>query len=241
MRIGLISINMYPKKLNFACPLHTFAFQQFLAAQGIESTIIDYKPIYFKDFDLEHPDETYRQRRDRILAEKDSDSERNRKRIADLEERFIAPYSSMRREREIRYKKFRNFIDKHYVKTERCYDSDLLEIEDPGFDCYICVTDVIWKWNPGDGFDRGFFLGSSSMEGKWKIAYAASRGVPEELTAEQEQEFRHYVRDIDHVSVREQSLKEYVESACDRPAELVLDPVLLNDRTLYDTIAAPPP
>lgn len=240
MKIGLISINMYPKKLNFACPLHTFAFQQFLAEQGIESTVIDYKPIYFKDFDLEHPEDTYRKRRDKILAEEDFDSEYNQKRIKDLETRFISPYSDMRQEREVRYAKFQKFIKEHYLKTDFCYDSDLLEVYDPGFDCYICVTDVIWKWNPGDGFDRGFFLGSSSMEGKWKIAYSASRGVPEELDAGQTEEFRHYVCDIDHISVREQSLKDYIESTCDRSAELVLDPVLLNSRPLYDSIAVPP-
>lgn len=47
MKIGIISINMYSKYLNFACPLHTFAFQQFLLKHGFDSTVINYKPIYF--------------------------------------------------------------------------------------------------------------------------------------------------------------------------------------------------
>lgn len=45
MNIGIISINMYTKGLNFACPLHTFAFQQFLLRNGIHATVIDYKPV----------------------------------------------------------------------------------------------------------------------------------------------------------------------------------------------------
>ena len=60
MKIGLISINMYSKYLNFACPLHTFAFQQFLTYLGIDSTVINYKPIYFNNFDMEHPYDYYR-------------------------------------------------------------------------------------------------------------------------------------------------------------------------------------
>ena len=55
MKIGIISINMYSKGLNFACPLHTYAFQQFLLEKGFDATVINYKPIYFDNFDLRNP------------------------------------------------------------------------------------------------------------------------------------------------------------------------------------------
>lgn len=56
MKIGIISINMYCKGLNYACPLHSWAFQQFLAQHGIDGTIIDYKPDYYgRNYDLRHP------------------------------------------------------------------------------------------------------------------------------------------------------------------------------------------
>lgn len=144
------------------------------------------------------------------------------------------------KERAARYDLFQSFIERHYIKTDACYDSDLLEIEDPGFDCYICVTDVIWKYNPGDGFDRGFFLASKAMEGKWKISYAASRGVPKELSKLQKNEFLHYVEDIDFLSVREESLKAYLEANLDRKVEMVLDPVLMQDKVFYDRLAIKP-
>ena len=60
MKIGIISINMYSKYLNFACPLHTFAFQQFLLKNGFDVTVIDYKPIYFNNFDMIHPFNYYK-------------------------------------------------------------------------------------------------------------------------------------------------------------------------------------
>ena len=59
MKIGIISINMYSKYLNFACPLHTFAFQQFLLQHGFDSTVINYQPIYFNNFDMKHPYDYY--------------------------------------------------------------------------------------------------------------------------------------------------------------------------------------
>ncbi len=68
MRIGLISINMYSKRLNFACPLHTYAFQQFLLGNGIESTVIDYKPVYYNDFDLKHPSRYYAEKYEDLRA-----------------------------------------------------------------------------------------------------------------------------------------------------------------------------
>ncbi len=237
MRIGLISINMYSKQLNFACPIHTYAFQQFLKGKGIDSTVVNYQPVYYNGFDLEHPADYYAQKYDRLLARNED---------ACLEERlekcgtFRDLYKSAYREREIRYRKFQNFIDKHYVKTDICYNSDLLEVEDPGFDCYICVTDVIWRYAPHNGFDRGFFLASKAMENKWKISYAASRGVPPVYTPEQEAEFLHYVDDIDFVSVREESLQRYLQESTDKEVSLVLDPVLLLDGSFYDEIAVAP-
>lgn len=233
MRIGLISINMYSKALNFACPLHTYAFQQFLLNNGIESTVIDYKPVYYYNFNLKYPSVYYAERYERQILEGRQTLEGMRK----ARDRYM----KMAKEREIRYEKFQNFIDNNYIKTDICYDSDLLEVLDPNFDCYICVTDVIWKNEPGEGFDRGFFLGSKAMEGKRKIAYAASRTLASDYSPQKEAEFFYYVNDIDFISVREKSLKQFIESNSNKKAQLVLDPVLLHDRSFYDAIAVPPP
>lgn len=234
MTIGIISINMYTKGLNFACPLHTFAFQQFLTKHGIESKIIDYKPVYSGNFDLRHPGESYAALVERRRKEGASEEE-----LAELIEKRDG-YRALRREREVRFDKFQAFIDRHYDKTDRCYDSDLLEVEDPGFDCYICATDVIWKKEPTKDFDRGFFLASKAMENKGKIAYAASRGVHFSQTNEDERRFLHWVDDIDFIGVRENSLKEYLEEGTDKEVALVLDPVMLHERAFYDELAVKP-
>lgn len=240
MKIALISINMYSKELNFACLIHTYAFQQFLLRNGIETTVLNYKPVSCFDFDLEHPYDYYKECYDKLCksaSEKATDELRDK--LVKLEKKCDV-YGHLYKEREMRYRRFQDFIDSKYIKTDVCYNSDTLEITDPGFDCYICVTDVIWKYNPGEGFDRGFFLGSTCMDGKWKIAYAASRGVPPTYTPSQEAQFLSYVNDLDVISVREKSLQCYIESHTDRDVELVLDPVLLNDRSFYENMAINP-
>ncbi|MGN1166374.1 MAG: polysaccharide pyruvyl transferase family protein [Lachnospiraceae bacterium] len=237
MKIGIISINMYSKGLNFACPLHNYAFQQFLLKNGIESTIISYKPIYFNNFDLRHPYDYYARMCNNFVSSGRNKTEINEwKRISGLRDSWKELYY----ERERRYDKFQNFIDSNYIKTEECYDSDLLEIKDPGFDCYICCTDVIWKKEPNIGFDRGFFLASKAMENKWKISYAASRGVFFSENEEDENTFLHYVQDIDAISVREDSLKKYLDENIDNEVTKVLDPVLLHDKEFYENILVKP-
>ena len=233
MNIGIISINMYTKGLNFACPLHTYAFQQFLLRNGVETTVIDYKPVYYGTYDLRHPADFYERLCEaRVRAN-------NLEGLDELIEKRDG-YKALYHEREVRYDKFQKFIDTRYIKTERCYDSDLLEVEDPGFDCYICATDVIWKKEPNKGFDRGFFLASKAMENKKKIAYAASRGVFFAENEHDESQFFHYVNDIDFIGVREESLKDYIEEGTGRQVAMVLDPVMLNERSFYDEIAQKP-
>jgi hypothetical protein len=239
MKIGLISINMYSKGLNFASPIHTFVFQQFLLQHGIETTIIDYKPVYYDNFDLEHPADYYKAKIEKI--EKSGVNDAKTEKQYEKYQRKLKAYEAVYKEREIRYHKFQDFIDQNYIKTDKCYDSDLLEIEDPGFDCYICATDVIWKHTPNNGFDRGFFLGSKAMENKWKIAYSASRGANYSKNNKQTTEFMYYVEDIDFVSVREKSLKEYIESNSEKKATVVLDPVFLMDESFYIKMSAKPP
>lgn len=242
MKIGIISINMYSKGLNFACPLHTYAFQQFLLKNQIESTILDYKPVYYDNFNLRHPADYYAEHY-RSLAARTPKNEEDRLYIKERSDYFAQQeeaWTALYAEREIRYEKFQRFIEKHYIKTNICYDSGLLEVLDPGFDCYICATDVIWKNQPNVGYDRGFFLGSRCMENKWKLAYSASRGVYFANSKEEDSMFFHYLEDFDFISVREKSLQDYIQKNTGKSYPVVLDPVLLHEGSFYDSILIKP-
>lgn len=242
MKIAIITINMYSKLLNFACPLHTYAFQQFLLKNGIDATVLNYHPVYYGKFNLRHPYHYYKKKADEFSKKKAS-SEEERLTIESKLKDYISyrdGWKDLYKEREIRYDKFQNFIDTNYIKTDFVYNSDLLEIMDPGFDCYICATDVIWKNHQSVGFDRGFFLACNAMENKWKIAYAASCGKTFSSGKEDEEQFLRYVNDFDFVSVREEKIKNYLDENTSMPITKVLDPVLLHDMDFYEKIMIKP-
>ncbi|MCD7709233.1 MAG: polysaccharide pyruvyl transferase family protein [Clostridiales bacterium] len=243
LTIGLISINMHTKSLNFACPIHTWAFQHFLDENGIKSTVIDYVPNYNDNFPSREPVPYYEKKYSDQLKKKGQTPEQEEeiaKKLKQYKDKLDG-YTALCEERKARFDKFQKFIDENYVKTDITYSETLLDGADPGFDCYICVTDVIWACDPYWGFDRGFLLDRPVMEDKWKIAYAASRGVPKEFDADQEKYFFDAISKIEHIGVREQSLKKYIEENLpQKPVQVVLDPVLLLGAKEYDRFIAKP-
>ncbi len=226
MKLGIISINSHTKVLNPASPLHSYVFQQFLKKNGYDSTIIDYKPVYYGSSDVAV--------REPLLWRAQRPGEDLKKHAEDLRR-----WSLLYEDRKVRFDKFKEFVDTHYVQTDKCYNSKLLDEEDPGFDCYLCVTDIIWKDNPVNGFDKGYTLASKCMDGKKKIAYTASRGA-QKYHPEREQMLLERVADFDFISVRETSFKEYLEELLDKEVPVLCDPIFLMGKDFYEDLAKQP-
>lgn len=226
MKIGIITINIHTRVLNFASPIHTVAFQHFLDEHGIDSTIIDYQPKYYGHYDIRHPLFYY-------IDHPDKNAKKQKKLLKKWKGLFYL--------NEVRYDRFQEFIKKYYVPrmTEKCYTPELLNKEDPGFDCYICATDIIWKRNRKTGFEPGYFLSLGCMKGKKKIAYSPSRGNTA-YTMDQEKEFLELIADFDYLSAREKSLQEYINGLTGLHIPQVLDPVFLNDVSYYQDMMIPP-
>ncbi len=225
MKIGIISINAYTTVLNHACPVHSYAFQRFLDNHGIDNVIINYLPAWHdadyaqKVFDpysysLEHPLE---------------DEEK--------QEKVLKKWKKLSAKRVERARNRDRFVDEHLRMTEKKYNKFTLDTEDPGCDIYICVTDVLWKYEPLYGFDKGFFLDCEMLKGKGKISYAASKG-PSIFTPEQETEFFEHLKSFHYISCRERSLYDFVRTR--RKASVVLDPVFLHEPSFYDPICVKP-
>ena len=171
MKIGLISINMHTKSLNFACPIHSWAFQRFLQMHGIESKVIDYTPNYNDDFPAREPASYYEKKYNELLEKEPQTEEGIRDREIKLRQYKFKweGYAALHDERCERFDKFEDFVQTYYDKTDEAYDEVKLDLVDSGFDCYICVTDVIWSCDEYWGFDRGFLLDCKTMENKWTI------------------------------------------------------------------------
>lgn len=243
MKIGLISINMHTKSLNFACPIHSWAFQRFLQMHGIETKVIDYTPNYNDDFPAREPASYYEKKYNELLEKEPQTEEGIRDREIKLRQYKFKweGYAALHDERCERFDKFEDFVQTYYDKTDEAYDELKLDVADSGFDCYICVTDVIWSYDDYWGFDRGFLLDCKTMENKWKISYAASRGVPKDLPKCEEDYFARAVSDIDFISVREKSLGDYVHNLLpEKQVTTVIDPVLLLPVEEYENILIKP-
>ena len=241
MKIGIISINTHTKALNFACPLHTYAFQQFLSDHGIESTVIDYMPIYNnKEYDPVYPLHFYLQHGyNKALTEimpegltKDEQKVWTHKH--NLKILTINKFAKLYTIWPKRYQKFENFINAHYIRTKETYHHDDLDDQKLDFDCYICATDVIWQYNPDKGFDRGFFLAAEPMKNAPKIGYAVSRGVFNGWTKEQEKEFIEYTTPFEAIAARESSFAEHIHELTGKDVPVVLDPVFLKDKKFWE-------
>ncbi len=249
MKICIIGINIYVRAMNYACPLHAYAFQQYLKEQGIESEIIDYLPNtnkFEKGYDYKHPSIYFGKKIELLrkqLGEVNEDEEANpeickiREKINKYEHQK-ALYEAIYGQRETRFLKQQEFIKSYLTLSDDKYNCAIMETMQLDYDGYICVTDIIWDKFPGSGYEPGFFLGLSCMENKWKIAYSASK-----LTADSNEDkiiTSQWINDMDFVSVRESFLQKRVMDEIRADVTWVLDPVLLNDASCYDRILKKP-
>lgn len=143
-------------------------------------------------------------------------------------------------EREHRQNRFKEFADKYLKKTQKSYtikNLDELPFEND-FDCFICVTDIIWKRNPHVGFEPVFFLAHDTMKGKKKIAYAACGG-PEFYDRWDTRQFLEYISDFDYISVREKGMQRFIKVNAGIDVPCVLDPVFLQEKSFFEELAAP--
>ena len=222
VRIGLISYSTHSVDLNFASPLHLYAFQEYLRSQGIESTVIDYIPLECKPHDIYHPLFDY------TLNPK----KKNR-------EDGLQRWTKLFYEREKRFQRIQEFAARYYNKTMDSYTLETLPEIAQDFDCLICVSDVIWKYYPNLGFDKGFLLAIDAFVGKKKISYAAGRGGSK-YTLQQEKEFYRYISDFDVISIRENSFRVAIEKRTKLNVPRVLDPAFLHSKEFYKKIAILP-
>ena len=132
---------------------------------------------------------------------------------------------------EERRKRFDIFRNDFLCLSNRYVYPQLTEVE-LDYDILICGSDQIW--NP-DYNIPSFFMGF----GKAKVVravYAASIGKSV-LTKYQKKVYSRYLKNIDYVSVREESAREMMQPYCEKSIYNVLDPTLLLDVAEWKQLA----
>ena len=188
---------------NYGSMLQAYALQQSLLNLGYDNEIINL-------------------RTDRQLKLYAAYYDINNKNIKSLA-RWIFTYP-YRKSIRVKYHLFEDFL-KHDLRTTQEYKT-LEELKQASFsyDCYISGGDQIWNTSPED-FDWSYYL-PFVKSGK-RISYAVSMGPKASSQVTNKDLVQKYLRDYDHISVREEGTAAVVRSLVDVPVSQELDPALL--------------
>lgn len=214
MKIGIIT---FQNAHNWGAILQLYALKTYLQDQGHNVKVINYiNPAIAKKYTKE-----------RKIDYKVTDIKSSIKVLFKVVNNIYSKKQYLRK-----WQLFDDFIKKYILDNDiKKYNKD--DIEKLNLDYIICGSDQIWNPNLTDGLDETYF--GAQKEKIKNISYAASMGI-KELPQEEEIKFKRYIKKLNSISVREQTLKDYIERITDKKVEKVLDPTLLLDKSKYEEI-----
>ena len=120
------------------------------------------------------------------------------------------------------------FLKKNVRMTRLFVDYYDLKKNPPEADVYVTGSDQTWNSDYNGGILPAYYL-DFAPEGKKRIGYSVSIGMPEIPAAEQEQT-REYVMKYSAISVRENTAKQLLETLGYKNVTHILDPTLVLNR-----------
>lgn len=220
--VGQVSYNINCNFTNYGSALQSWALSQMIdkigAEFGIQSKLIDYCPIVLEDSDCLNP----------MKKMWDTDVEARR-----LVENMMPAIRE-------NYQKFEEFYTNRFRRTKRKYTDDNFNdvVKDEAIEGFVCGSDTIFCINEFKGFVEGYYANFECMRGK-SVSYAASFGDPTFT----EQDFRtlnERLQNFKALGIREYNMLSYVKEHVHVRAERTIDPTLLAEASLYDSIIAEP-
>lgn len=139
------------------------------------------------------------------------------------------------KDRYLRFRKFKEFIDMVHVSPQAYYGDESIEIEPPQYDLLISGSDQILNATL-TGNSKAYYL--NFAQSTPKISYASSFGRKEISDCEKEY-IRSYLKDFRALSTREESGKKIIEQELGQKVELVVDPVFLLSKNEWEKLASP--
>ena len=138
----------------------------------------------------------------------------------------------------IRYKNFYKFNKEFIVTHKRKLNNKRNESKiNEYFDFFVAGSDQIW--NPTFFNNQMYINMLGFTNAEKRIALSPSVSI-DELTNEQEQEFKKYLTDYKYLSCREQQGAGLLEAVVGKPVEALLDPTLMLSAEDWSKIALKP-
>lgn len=134
----------------------------------------------------------------------------------------------------IKKRKYRLFIDKYLHLSEVvCGATDSILSK---YDIVIVGSDQVWNPNLTGGFDK-LYWGEFYQKGKI-LAWSAS-AKENSFAANDEIKIKSYLKNFDAISVREKTIKLFLENLVDKQIWVTLDPTLLLSRNDWAKLSHP--
>ncbi len=220
--IGQVSYNINCNFTNYGSALQSWALSQMIdkigAELGIQSKLIDYCPRVLEDSDCLNP------------QKKMWDTDNETRRQIDLMMPAIKD----------NYLKFEDFYTNRFRRTKKKYTDDNFNdvVKDEGINGYVCGSDTIFCINEFKGFVEGYYANFDCMRGK-SVSYAASFGDPT-FTEQDYLTLNERLQNFKALGIRENNMLPYVRKHVKVRAERTIDPTLLAEASLYNSIIAEP-
>jgi hypothetical protein len=133
------------------------------------------------------------------------------------------------------WKSYDLYLTRYLKLSEHSYFSGEAPHEDSlPYDLYLTGSDQVWNVSIED-YDDAYFL--NFVHNHPKIAYAVSQGAKDIAKYSPDpQKIASYIRDIDHVSTREENGQTWLKTLTGNDYPVVLDPTLLLEETNYEHI-----
>ena len=203
---------------NSGASLQAYALMKYLANNGHDVEIIDYKPEYLSNHYKLGIITNPKYEKNLILK------------MIYLSLKFPERVLALRNKKK--YDEFRN----NYLKiTDKRYKSnDELKDNPPEADIYICGSDQIWNSKVKNGKDPAFYL-DFVPDGKIRAAYAASFAT-EYIEDEVKEITKERISKLNYIGVREISALDILDDLDIKNAVQVLDPVFLLDKSHWENL-----
>lgn len=210
MKIGILTFH---RAINYGAVLQAYALQHVLREQGHEALVIDYCPSYMK--------RAYRL----FFIERI----KGQGLIGNLQMllRECLAFPS----RYKRHKAFARFIHTHIHLQKMCKETLVSQ-----YSTLIIGSDQVWNAGITKGMDAMYWGTDSIFDDIKHISYAASAGNIKDIELLAPQAINDALARFVAVSVREQSLVDYITSKTGIIPKLVLDPVLLAGRNAFESL-----
>ena len=219
-KIGIVSYNIHCNFTNYGSALQSWALSTVInkiCNNKCESILIDYCPDSLAKMNPLNPIEN--------MWDKDEES----KKLCELNLPVI---------RE-NYYKFMHFYNEKFHKTRKTYTSKNFNsvINDEKINGFVCGSDTIFCIDEF-GFDDGYYANYECMKDGYTISYAASFGDCK-FDNNSYLTLNKLLKNFKAISLRENSMIDYVSKNTAVEVKRVLDPTLLLDEKDYSVITAP--